>query len=170
MQRGYWHGTSPFLYIVHFPDRLIWEHQFETSNLQLQITVISATDLTFANHTAALRCPESRFAVRSDLNRHRFAAISDRMIQIPRPKPVRMAVKAFLFSLLGYQGAAKGGRQKDFDHFFLFSGLFRSLLGHFFWCFCQFFRPLFAKLLLPDSFCGRVRIGFKSRRFDSLAI
>ena len=26
-----------------------------------------------------------------------------------------------------FQGAAKGGRQKEFDHFFSFSGLFRSL-------------------------------------------
>ena len=34
-----------------------------------------------------------------------------------------------------------------------FSGRFRSLFGHFFWCFCHFF----ARLLLPDSFCGRVK-------------
>ena len=51
------------------------------------------------------------------------------------------------------QGAAEGGRQKEFDHFFSFSGLFRSFFGHFFWCFCYFFRHFFAKLLLPDSFC-----------------
>ena len=38
----------------------------------------------------------------------------------------------------------------------LFSGLFRLLFGHFFWCFCHFFHHFFAKLLLPDSFCGRV--------------
>ena len=30
------------------------------------------------------------------------------------------------------QGAAKGGRQKESDHFFSFSGHFRSLFGHFF--------------------------------------
>ena len=30
------------------------------------------------------------------------------------------------------QDAAKGGRQKEFDHSFGFSGLFRSLFGHFF--------------------------------------
>ena len=30
------------------------------------------------------------------------------------------------------QGAAKGVRQKEFDHFFSFSGRFRSLFGHFF--------------------------------------
>ena len=36
------------------------------------------------------------------------------------------------------QGAAKGGRQKEFDHSFSFSGLFRSPFGHFFWCFCHF--------------------------------
>ena len=41
--------------------------------------------------------------------------------------------------------------------FFSFSGRFRSLFGHFFWCFCHFFRHFFAKLLLPDSFCGKVR-------------
>ena len=39
---------------------------------------------------------------------------------------------------------------------FLFSGLFRSLFGHFFRCFCHFFRHFFARLLLPDTFCGRV--------------
>ena len=33
---------------------------------------------------------------------------------------------------LAIQGAAKGGRQKEFDHFFLFSGLSRSLFSHFF--------------------------------------
>ena len=32
-----------------------------------------------------------------------------------------------------YQGAAKGGQQKELDHFyFVLSGLFRSLFGHFF--------------------------------------
>ena len=31
-----------------------------------------------------------------------------------------------------YQGAAKGVRQKQFDHLFSFSGRFRSLFGHFF--------------------------------------
>ena len=36
------------------------------------------------------------------------------------------------------------------------AGHFWSLFGHFFWCFCNFFRHFFAKLLLPDSFCGRV--------------
>ena len=37
------------------------------------------------------------------------------------------------FSLLClHQGAAKGVRQKEFDHFFSFSGRFRSLFGHFF--------------------------------------
>ena len=32
----------------------------------------------------------------------------------------------------GAQGGAKGGRQKEFDHLSSFSGLFRSLFGHFF--------------------------------------
>ena len=52
-------------------------------------------------------------------------------------------------------------RQKEFDHFFSFSGRFRSLFGHFFWCFCHFFRHFFAKLLLPDSFCVRVSNDFE---------
>ena len=46
------------------------------------------------------------------------------------------------------QGAAKGGRQKEFDHFFLFSGLFRSLFGHFSDASVTFFVTF-----LPDSFC-----------------
>ena len=37
---------------------------------------------------------------------------------------------------------------------------FRNSFGHFavmfFSCFCHLFRRFFAKLLLPDSFCGRV--------------
>ena len=55
-----------------------------------------------------------------------------------------------------FHRAAKGVRQKEFDHFFSFSGRFWSLFGHFFWRFCHFFRHFFARLLLPDSFCGRV--------------
>ena len=47
-----------------------------------------------------------------------------------------------------FQGVAKGVRQEEFDHFFSFSGRFRSLFGHFFWCFCHFFRHF-----LPNSFC-----------------
>ena len=63
------------------------------------------------------------------------------------------------------QGAAKGGRQKEFDHFFSFSGHFWSLFGHLFWRFCHFFRHFFARLLLPDSFCGRVN---DSQRRDKI--
>ena len=55
------------------------------------------------------------------------------------------------------QGAAKGGRQKEFDHSFSLSGHFRSLFGYFFWRFCHFFRHFLARLLLPDSFCGTVK-------------
>ena len=56
------------------------------------------------------------------------------------------------------QGAAKGGRQKEFDHsFFPFSGLFRSLFGHFFLMFLSLFFVIFCKTPLPDSFCGSVR-------------
>ena len=43
------------------------------------------------------RCLESRVAVRSDSNRHRFAAISNRTIRAARPKTVRIAGKALLF-------------------------------------------------------------------------
>ena len=46
------------------------------------------------------------------------------------------------------QGAAKVDK-KEFDHFFPFSGFFRSLFGHCFWCFCHFCR-----LFLPNSFAG----------------
>ena len=49
-----------------------------------------------------LRCFESRFVVRNDSNRHRFAAISNRMIRTERPKTVRVAVKALVLSLLRY--------------------------------------------------------------------
>ena len=55
-----------------------------------------------------------------------------------------------------HQGAAKGVRQKEFDHFFRF----RDAFGHFSVTFSDasvtFFATFFAKLLLPDSFCGRV--------------
>ena len=61
------------------------------------------------------------------------------------------------------QGAAKGGLAKGVRSLFSFSGHFRSLFGHLFRHFCHFFRYFFAKLLLPDSFCGRVRyLGFLS--------
>ena len=45
------------------------------------------------------RCLESRFAVCSDSNRHRFTAISNRTIRIARPQTVRLAYhgKALLF-------------------------------------------------------------------------
>ena len=43
-----------------------------------------------------LRCLESRFAVRSGSNRHRFAAISNRTVRTARPKTVRIAVKVLL--------------------------------------------------------------------------
>ena len=42
-------------------------------------------------------------------------------------------IAATLFASTKFQGAAtKGVRQKEFDHFFSFSGRFRSLFGHFF--------------------------------------
>ena len=44
-----------------------------------------------------LRFFELRFAVRSDSNCHRFAAISNLTIRIARPKTVRTAVKVLLF-------------------------------------------------------------------------
>ena len=50
-----------------------------------------------------LRCLESRFAVRSASNCHRFAAISNRTIRTARPKTIRIAVTALLFSLLNFQ-------------------------------------------------------------------
>ena len=40
-----------------------------------------------------LRCFESRFAVRSDTNRHRFAVISNRKIRIARPETVRIVLR-----------------------------------------------------------------------------
>ena len=50
-----------------------------------------------------------------------------------------MIYMTFLGGVLGllpvlflFQGAAKGVRQKEFDHFFSFSGRFQSLFGHFF--------------------------------------
>ena len=44
-----------------------------------------------APSSPALRCIESLSAVRSDSNRHQFAAISNRTIRIARPKTVRIA-------------------------------------------------------------------------------
>ena len=44
-----------------------------------------------------LRCLESRFAACSDSNRHRFAAISNRMIRIAGPKTFRIAIKVLPF-------------------------------------------------------------------------
>ena len=61
------------------------------------------------------------------------------------------------------QGVAKGGRQKEFDHFFRF----RDSFGHFLVTFSDasgtFFVTFFAKLLLPDSFCGRVSYPNRNR-------
>ena len=54
------------------------------------------------------------------------------------------------------QGAAKGVRQKECDHIFRF----RDAFGHFSVTFSDAsvtFRHFCAELLLPDSFCGRVR-------------
>ena len=51
-------------------------------------------------------------------------------------------------------GCRKRRSAKGVRSLFSFSELFRSLFGH---LFCDFFRHFFAKLLLPDSFCGRVK-------------
>ena len=48
-------------------------------------------------HTSDVLIPESWFVVRSNSNRHRCAAVSNRTIRITRPKTVRIAVKALLF-------------------------------------------------------------------------
>ena len=56
------------------------------------------------------------------------------------------------------QGAAKGVRQKEFDHFFRFRDAFGHFSVTFSDAFVTFFVTFFARLLLPDSFCGRVRI------------
>ena len=60
--------------------------------------------------------------------------------------------KNMVSKLPNFQGTAKGGQQKEFDQIFSFLGLFwslflmlLSLVGHF-----------FVKLLLPDSFRGRM--------------
>ena len=56
------------------------------------------------------RCLESWFVFRSDSNRHRFAAITDRTIRVARPKTVRIAVKALLLitlkTRLGFKNCA----------------------------------------------------------------
>ena len=50
------------------------------------------------------------------------------------------------------QGASKGGRQKEFgDFFFSFSGLFRSLFGHFSDASVTFFVTFFVGLLLQQT-------------------
>ena len=61
------------------------------------------------------------------------------------------------------QGAAKGVRQKEFDHFFRF----RDAFGHFSVIFflmllSLFSSPFLTNLLLPDSFCGKVKFNSAS--------
>ena len=56
--------------------------------------------------------------------------------------------------LSGAQGAVKGVRQKEFDQLFF---VFGTLSVTFSDASVTFFVTFFAKLLLPDSFCGRVR-------------
>ena len=48
----------------------------------------------------------------------------------PLKRPIKRSMTFSSFS--EPQGAAKGVRQKEFDHFFSFSGRLRSLFGHFF--------------------------------------
>ena len=61
------------------------------------------------------KCTQRLFIVRSFSNETVLVAI---------PFAIRKMTK--------YKGAAKGGRQKEFDHSFSFSGLFQSLFGHLF--------------------------------------
>ena len=63
-----------------------------------------------------------------------------------------------------YQGAAKGGQEKEFDHFFSFSGHFWSL----FLMLLSLFSSLFAKLLLPDSFFWQGEQNYTGRREEKL--
>ena len=67
-----------------------------------------------------------------------------------RKKEERMRNRRWV--TLFFQGAAKGVRQKEFDHSFPFWSLF----GRFFDTAVTFFITFFARLLLPDSFGGRV--------------
>ena len=66
-------------------------------------------------------------------------------------------------SLGNGQGAGKGGRQKEFDHFFRFWGSFGHFLVTFSDASVTFSSLFFAKLLLPESFCGRVKRGPQKR-------
>ena len=55
----------------------------------------------------------------------------------------------FFLVIEHFQGAAKGGRQKEFDHFFF---VFRDTFGHFLVTFSDAFVTFFVTFL-PDSFC-----------------
>ena len=64
----------------------------------------------------------------------------------------------FEFWFKKFRVPEKGGRQEKFDHFFSFSGLFYSLFLMLLLPFCV---TSFAKLLLPDSFCGKVQFSLR---------
>ena len=55
------------------------------------------------------------------------------------------------------QGAPKGGRQKEFDHLFVFGDSLVTFWSLFSDVPVTFFVIFFAKLLLPDSFCCGVK-------------
>ena len=65
---------------------------------------------------------------------------------------------------LAVQGAAKGGRQKKVGKrssiTFLVLGTLLVTFWFLFWSFCHFFRPFFAKRLLPYSFVAAIFGGF----------
>ena len=56
-----------------------------------------------------------------------------------------------------FQGAARGGQQKQFDHFFFVFGTLSVAFWSLFLMFLPLFRHLSGQTLLPDSFCGRVK-------------
>ena len=68
---------------------------------ELNANLLGATFLSpAARDCPELRCLESRFAVRSDSNRHRFAAISNPTIRIARPKPFESLSRLYYLSPL----------------------------------------------------------------------
>ena len=72
--------------------------------------------------------------------------LQDRRVRF-RCKTGLLSHRAHVATACLLQRAAKG-RQKEFDHFVLFLGLFRWLIGHIFWYFCHFFVTF-----LLNSFC-----------------
>ena len=114
-----------------------------------------------AKASAEARRPLSAMQLWLSCQKGRMLVVIPRLLLTPKSDGNRGGGKRIVRFWLGtekepqrnyVQGAAKGGRQKEFDHFFSFSGRFRSLflmlLSLFSSLFCQ---APFAGLLLRQG-------------------